>query len=208
MQSELMQPGEAVLWRRELPVSPTNERGWHLLNVALFALLASMQLLETGRLSSALEGAPRETFLLLILPTVALSVHLIPWIRDRWLVRSALIASLIHVLFLFGAFVPPFQPSLAAFSGISLILGGVLSAPARGGNTKAAGALHLTDRGAHWLMPGKRSRFAPWQEITTRYILGRLSLTGYPGAKKTFTVELSLSPEDHDRLQQAISRKI
>ena len=207
MQSELLQTGEEVVWRRELPVSLFDKRSWQLLHRVLFALLASMELIDEDRLTFAFEGHSTEAALLLALPAAVLATHMVPFAKDRWSVRAALITTLVFLLLQTGLFTTPFTPGTALFGCIALITGWLVTIPARNARTNGS-ELHLTDRGAHWVMPGLRPRFAPWDEVTTRFKHDRLTLTGYPGEKKAFTLKLPLSTHDHNRLERTLGRTI
>jgi hypothetical protein len=207
MQSELMQPGEEVVWRRELPVSPFDKRIWRLVDRVGLAFLVSVQLVDDDRMKHLFDGTPSDIVLLLTLPTAVLMTHMLPFARDRWSVRAVLIAALVFLLLLGGQFATPFTPGMALFGTIALVTGWLVTMPARNARTNGS-ELHLTNRGAHWVMPGLRPRFAPWDEVTTRFNRERLTLTGYPGEKKAFTLKLPLSAPDHIRLQRILGRTI
>ena len=207
MLSELMQPGEKLVWRRELPVSFFDKRAWRLVDRLGLAFLTSVQLIDDDRLKHLFEGAPTDIALLLTLPAAVFATYMVPFARDRWSVRATLITVLVFLLLLNGLFTTPFTPGTGLFGTIALVVGWLVTMPAKNARTNGS-ELHLTDRGAHWVMPDLRPRFAPWAELTTRFKHDRLTLTGYLGEKKAFTLKLPLSTHDHIRLQRILGRTI
>lgn len=178
-----------------------------LVNSIRLAFAASVPLISESRLDHALESAPNDIPLLLALPTATLVTYMLPFARDRWWITGTLIATLTFQLLLTGVFTTSFTPGLALFGCMALLLGWLVTIPAKDASTNGA-KLHLTDLGAHWVKPGVRPRFAPWDDIQTRCEHDRLIRTGDPGEQKAFTLKLPLSTHDHSWLQQTLGRRI
>jgi len=204
MQSELMQPGEELWWKHALPFVQKNRGLGHLLLSAFgMPLVWSIILGGKDRLMAALDGDLGQAFILLLLPLTVLGVHLTPWLRANVLPKVLLVTLACFAILVTGVFATTDPLALVLLNLLSMWFGWLLS------YTRPIGPpeeLHLTNRGAHWVFPGARPRFAPWDAVSVRLDDGRFTLIGYPGETKEFTLSLKLVTEQRADLIEVLRR--